>query len=132
MNEPTKYSKNFTEDSFWLKLKKFAKKAGTKVVYAALLLYYALQSPKVPFRAKAIIVGALGYFIAPLDMIPDIAPGIGYGDDLGALIGALLTVAMYLNDEITLKAREKVTLWFGNEVDEDIHYIDQKIHKSSS
>lgn len=130
MSEQSKYAKEFSEDSFWNKLKRFAKKAGTKVVYAAMLLYYALQSPKVPVKAKAIIVGALGYFISPLDVIPDLTPGIGFSDDLGALFGALLTVAMYINDSIKSKARDKVTGWFGDLAAGDIIYIDTKLNKS--
>ncbi|WP_072502003.1 YkvA family protein, partial [Mycobacterium tuberculosis] len=103
--------KNYSDDKFWNKLKKFAKKAGSSVVYAVLLLYYTLQKPEVPAKAKAIIIGALGYFILPFDLIPDVAVGIGYTDDLGALGVALFQVAMYIDDEIKEKAKEKLKDW---------------------
>lgn len=118
-------SKNFSDEKFWEKLKKFAKKAGSSVVYAVLLLYYTLQKPEVPAKAKAIIIGALGYFILPLDLIPDIAVGVGYTDDLGALGIALFQVAMYIDDEIKQKAKEKLKDWFGDHV--DTSDIDTKI-----
>ncbi|PEO50494.1 hypothetical protein CN563_02685 [Bacillus sp. AFS026049] len=51
-------------------MKKFGKKAGVKVVYVALLLFYTLQKPTTPVWAKTVIVGALGYFILPIDLIP--------------------------------------------------------------
>lgn len=117
--------KNFSEDKFWDKLKKFAKKAGASVVYAVLLLYYTLQKPEVPAKAKAIIIGALGYFILPFDLIPDVAVGVGYTDDLGALGVALFQVAMYIDDDIKAKAKEKLKDWFGDDV--DTSDIDKKI-----
>lgn len=116
---------NFSDDKFWNKLKKFAKKAGSSVVYAVLLLYYTLQKPEVPAKAKAIIIGALGYFILPFDLIPDIAVGVGYTDDLGALGVALFQVAMYIDDEIKEKAKDKLKDWFGDDV--DTSEIDGKI-----
>lgn len=116
---------NYSDDKFWDKLKKFAKKAGSSVVYAVLLLYYTLQKPEVPTKAKAIIIGALGYFILPFDLIPDVAVGIGYTDDLGALGVALFQVAMYIDDEIKEKAKEKLKDWFGEDV--DTSDIDMKI-----
>ena len=59
------YEKHYNEESFWEKVKKFAVKAGGKVIYLALKLYFALQSEKTPAWAKGVIVGALGYFILP-------------------------------------------------------------------
>jgi uncharacterized membrane protein YkvA (DUF1232 family) len=110
-------SKHFSDDKFWGKLKKFAKKAGASVVYAVLLLYYTLQKPEVPMKTKTIIVGALGYFILPLDLIPDVVVGLGYTDDLGALGIALFQVAMYIDEDIKIQAKEKLKNWFGDNVD---------------
>ncbi|WP_066055740.1 YkvA family protein [Robertmurraya korlensis] len=118
-------SKHFSDDKFWGKLKKFAKKAGASVVYAVLLLYYTLQKPEVPMKAKAIIIGALGYFILPLDLIPDVVVGLGYTDDLGALGVALFQVAMYIDEDIKAQAKEKLKDWFGDNV--DTSDIDAKI-----
>lgn len=53
------------------------------------------------------IIGALGYFILPLDLIPDFAAGVGFTDDLGALGLALIQVAMYIDEDVKLKAKEK-------------------------
>jgi len=110
-------SKNFSDEKFWDKLKKFGKKAGSSVVYAVLLLYFTLQKPEVPVKAKTIIIGALGYFILPFDLIPDVAVGVGYTDDLGALGVALFQVAIYIDDDIKNRAKEKLKDWFGDRVD---------------
>ncbi|MDR4305005.1 DUF1232 domain-containing protein, partial [Bacillus mycoides] len=87
--------KHYSDNKFWEKVKKYAKKAGSSVIYAVLLLYFTLQKDDVPVTAKATIAAALGYFIFPLDLIPDLTPIIGYADDLGALGIALVQVAMY-------------------------------------
>ncbi|TRZ36803.1 DUF1232 domain-containing protein [Niallia circulans] len=117
--------KHFSEEKFWGKLTKFAKKAGASVVYAVLLLYFTLKKPDVPVRAKTTIIGALGYFILPVDLIPDMAVGIGFTDDLGALGIALIQVAMYIDEDTKQKAKQKLANWFGDNV--STQEIDAKI-----
>ncbi len=106
------YSKEYSEDNFWEKVKKFAIIAGKEVVERALQLYYAAKNPETPGWAKGVIYGALGYFIFPADAISDIIPAVGYADDLGVLAAALATVAMYINKEVKDKAEEKMKAWF--------------------
>ncbi|AZV44963.1 YkvA family protein [Peribacillus asahii] len=125
INKMQRSEKHYSDDKFWDKLKKFGKKAGASVVYAVLLLYYTLQKPEVPKKAKAVIIGALGYFILPVDLLPDMMLGIGFTDDLGALGVALFQVAMYIDDEIKDKAKTKLADWFGQDV--DTADIDEKI-----
>ncbi|GGA80600.1 YkvA family protein [Ornithinibacillus halotolerans] len=112
-----KHSEHYSDDKLWSKIGKFAKKAGSSVIYVVLILYYTLQKPEVPKKVKATIVGALGYFILPIDLIPDVAFGAGFIDDLGILTAALLQVAVYVDDEVKAKAREKLEKWFGEQVD---------------
>ena len=64
--EIVKYAENYDENAFWEKLKKFGRKAGIKVCYAALLLYYVLKSPLTSGKDRAKIIGALGYFLLPM------------------------------------------------------------------
>ena len=107
------FSRRYSEEGFWDKLFRFAKTAGSEVVERALQLYYAAQDPQTPMWAKTVIYGALGYFITPLDAIPDVIPGAGYSDDLGALVMALATVMMYITPEVKAKAKTKISDWFG-------------------
>lgn len=104
----------YSEEKFWGKLKRYAASAGKDVVEAALKLFYALQDKDTPSSAKAIIVGALAYFIIPLDAVADFLPG-GYVDDWGAMLGALWTVAKHIKSEHTEKARAKVREWFPDD-----------------
>jgi uncharacterized membrane protein YkvA (DUF1232 family) len=55
----------------------------------------------------------LTYFISPLDAVPDITPVLGYSDDLGVLVSAVLTVAMYVTDDVRQQARDKVSAWLA-------------------
>ena len=103
----------YSDASFWEKLRDYALAAGKQVVEMALQLYYALQSPVTPMWARAIIIAALAYFIMPLDAIPDAIPVVGYTDDLGALAAALAMVGMHITPEIKEMARAKMEEWFG-------------------
>jgi len=112
----SKYQKYFSTDGFWWKLKKGAKKAGIKVIYSGLLLFYALESPNTPLRAKVQIYGALGYLILPLDLVPDLLPIVGYVDDLSALGLALASVARSIDDDVKRKAKSKLKDFLGEDV----------------
>ena len=108
------YLREFSEETFWEKVSKYALVAGREVIEKALILWHVMRKPEVPAPAKAIIMGALGYFICPVDAIPDITPIVGYADDLGVLALALATVSVYVDDEIRAKARNTMQEWFGS------------------
>ena len=107
------YSDNYSESGLWDKFTQFAKSAGREVVEKALILFYAASDPDTPKKAKSVIFSALGYFIMPLDAIPDITPLLGFSDDLGALALALATVAAHIKPEHRKAAKLKTTQWFG-------------------
>ncbi len=111
--EKSAFEKDYSENNYWNKVKTVAKIAGTEVIDKALQLYYAMQAPTTPAMAKAVIIGSLGYFISPVDAIPDVLIGIGYVDDLAVLSAAVATVGTSITDEIKTKAEVKLTEWFG-------------------
>ncbi len=110
--ELVQYQEHYSEDAFWDKVKLLAGKAGSKVIYYALVLYYTLMDPKTPLRYKTIIAGALGYFILPIDLMPDFLPFAGLADDWAALIAAVTYVTTAVTPENKEKAKEKVEVWF--------------------
>lgn len=116
------YSNKFTNSEFLEKIAKIAKRAGAKLVYVSLILYYTLQSDKVSIKDKAIIVGALGYLISPLDVIPDAIPIIGLGDDLAVLLYVLNKIG-HVSEEIKDKAKSKLVKWFDEDEIEEISEI---------
>ena len=127
MKQNDEYTSAYSETSFWEKLRQFALKAGYEVVEKALLLFYALQEERTPKWAKATIMGALGYFITPLDAVIDLTPGIGYTDDLGVLALAVTVVAAYINDTVRERTAQKMTQWFGSGQHEDAPRAEQGI-----
>ena len=106
------YQGNYSEDAFWEKLKKVAGRAGAKAVYYALVLFYTLTDPDTPGKYKAVIAGALGYLILPLDLLPDFLPFAGYADDWAALIAAVSYVLSAISDKNKTKAKEQLKAWF--------------------
>ena len=105
------YGGKFSKRDFAEKISRIAKRAGAKLVYAALILYYTLQSDKVSKKDKAIIIGALGYMISPLDAIP-IA---GLTDDLAVLLYVLKKVWTDIDPEIQAKAKKRLAKWFDED-----------------
>jgi uncharacterized membrane protein YkvA (DUF1232 family) len=104
----------YSEQSFWDKLKGYAIAAGREVVEKALTLYYCHRDADTPAWARRVIVGALAYFILPTDAIPDLIPGAGYTDDLGALAMALTILAAHVKQEHVRQARVTLERWFSD------------------
>ena len=110
-----KYKDKFSNNGFIDKISHVAKRAGAKLVYVALILYYTLQSDKVSVKDKAVIIGALGYLISPLDVLPDAFPIVGLTDDLTVLMYVLHKVWGDVSDYIKQKAHDKLVQWFDEE-----------------
>ena len=109
------YGGKFSKRDFTEKIARIAKRAGAKLVYAALILYYTLQSDKVSKKDEAIIIGALGYMISPLDAIPDAIPIAGLTDDLAVLLYVLKKVWSDVDPEIQTKAKKRLSKWFDED-----------------
>lgn len=122
-----KYKDEFSEPKFWTKLNKFAKRAGVKVVYTALLMFYAYRKKSTPTWAKNIILGCLGYLLSPIDAIPDLTPLIGFTDDFGVLAFGLATVAFCIDKDVKASAREQVNKWFGDIDENQFKEVDDKL-----
>ena len=111
----SKYKEKFTKNEFIEKIQRIAKRAGAKLVYAALILYYSVESDKVSIKDKAIIIEALGYLITPLDLVPDAIPLAGLGDDLTVLIYVLQKIWGNIDDDVKQKAKDKLSQWFDED-----------------
>lgn len=106
---PIKYGDSYSESGFWSKLAKTAKRAGRELVRNLLILFYAF--PNASASDKAIIVGAIGYFLLPTDLIPDFLPG-GYVDDAGVVAAAVAKIRICASPEVIQKAEDKLNEWF--------------------
>ena len=90
-NNLQKYADYYNPNALFEKIKNVARKAGVKLVYIVLLLYYSTLDKELPVKDRLKVIAALGYFILPLDLIPDALPG-GFADDTAALIFVLKQV----------------------------------------
>ena len=109
------YKNRFSPSGFVEKISRIAKRAGVKLVYAALILYYTLESDQVSLKDKATIIGALGYLISPLDVVPDAIPIAGLSDDLAVLIYVLNRIWGDVSEDIKAKAKAKLATWFDDD-----------------
>ena len=118
-DEQTEYAKQYSEPSFWAKVGRFFMAAGRELVEQVLILKYVAESPDTPRHVKALIYSCLGYFISPIDAIPDLTPVVGFADDLGAVIATIALLAVHITPEIKERARKKADEIFGVDREED-------------
>lgn len=88
---------------FWRKLKSTLSYLPFAETFLA--AFFAATDPKTPATAKAILLGALGYFIVPLDIVPDLLGAFGYGDDIAVILAAIKAVESSIREEHHEKAR---------------------------
>ncbi len=82
------------EEGLWVKLEKYGKKISFAKDIRALYRY--MKDRDVAWYRKSIVVAALLYFIFPIDAVPDIAPLVGYLDDMGVIVATV----KYLGSEL--------------------------------
>ena len=102
ISELSDYGDNYSDSGFWNKVKKL----GKKVLKPALQLYYVMKESSTPLDTKALIIGALGYLILPIDLIPDFIPVAGYTDELTALLAVVKMCKEHITPEIERKVRK--------------------------
>ena len=111
--ELQKYEQHYNDVSFQEKATRYGKLIGINALHKAVQLWFVMQKPDVPAGTKAVIMGALGYLIAPLDFLPDLLPVLGYTDDLVAITFALIKVQGYIDEEVERKSKKLLTKIFG-------------------
>jgi uncharacterized membrane protein YkvA (DUF1232 family) len=88
---------------FWRKLRR----VGRRLPFAEDLVaaYLCTIDPATPRRVKLTLLGALAYFVLPLDALPDLLPLIGFADDAALLTAALAQVAGSITEAHRTRAR---------------------------
>lgn len=106
--------KHYSDKDLIDKVKKYGSKLGFKGLHAVATLYTSLKSPNMSKTNKLVVLGALGYFIFPLDVVADILPVIGLSDDLFVVTTALAKVFMSIDDEMKEDAHILLKNIFGD------------------
>ncbi len=81
------------------------KRVAKRIPFAEDLLaaWICARDPATPRRVRLTLLAALGYFVLPIDALPDIMPFLGFTDDAAVLAAALAAVA----GSITVEHRER-------------------------
>ena len=112
--------KDYSKNKFLSKIKRVGSKLGDQTLYAILVLFYAMQSPKLPKSSRMIIIGVLGYFIFPIDLVPDFIPVVGFADDAALIFTAIGQLYKAIDFETKQKARERMQKWFGKSYNQEL------------
>ncbi len=108
-------------------LRKKIKHLSHSLLYVSLLMYYAFRRKETPAWAKRIVMGAFVYLFLPLDAIPDLAPIIGYTDDMGVMFYSLVLIAAYINQDVRVSARQTLEAWNGPADENILKQIDDRL-----
>jgi uncharacterized membrane protein YkvA (DUF1232 family) len=100
----SKYGRHYSETGLARKVARMPSRTSRLIVEQAITLYVILTDRETPMWARALIIAALGYFICPIDVIPDTVPLLGYADD--AIV--LATVVSRLGHMVTSAMHERV------------------------
>ena len=97
-------AENEVREKFW----RTAKKAARQVPFMdeVVAAYYCALDSKTPLRAKAVLLAALGYFVLPVDTIPDVILGLGFTDDIAVLTAAITAMRAHMTQAHRMAARE--------------------------
>lgn len=105
------YGGHYDEETFWSKLTDLPASAGREVARKSLTLWCVLTSDETPAWAKVLITGALGYFVLPIDLIPDMLP-CGFLDDICAMSICLSEVDAFVTKEIEARVEGRLPARF--------------------
>lgn len=88
---------------FWPKLKRSL--ASVPFAEEMIAAYYCAFDPATPLKVKGVLIGALTYFIMPLDVIPDFLLGLGFTDDMAVLYTAVSMIRSHMTQQHRDKAK---------------------------
>jgi uncharacterized membrane protein YkvA (DUF1232 family) len=106
--EPAKLERDRAKvlNNFWAKVRRVL--GRVPFLEDAVAAYYCARDPQTPTQVKAILFGALAYFILPTDLVPDILTAFGFVDDAAILSYAYRRVAEYVTPAHREKAQAAI------------------------
>ncbi len=89
------------EKRLWKKLARVA----ARITFADQIVaaWYCAVDPSTPNHVRGVLLAALGYFVLPADLVPDLVLGLGFTDD-AAVIAAVVTA---FGRHLTAEHRER-------------------------
>ena len=91
----------------WNKLKRWAQALEKE----GLVLWFCCRHPDMPRLPKILAIIVVGYFLSPIDFIPDFIPVLGYLDDLILLPISIYFILKLVPDTVLTECRAKAAAW---------------------
>jgi uncharacterized membrane protein YkvA (DUF1232 family) len=105
--EATADNERVVRKGFWRKLTRHAGRLPfAEDLFSA---YYCAFDRQTPLHVRAVLVGALAYFVVPFDGVPDIVPMLGFTDDAAMLAAAMKLVIDAIRPEHRDAARARLS-----------------------
>lgn len=104
--EKLERDRNKVLNNFWAKARRVL--GRVPFLEDAVAAYYCARDPQTPTQVKAVLFGALAYFILPADLVPDILTAFGFVDDAAIMTYAYRRVAEYVTDAHREKAQAAI------------------------
>ena len=107
--DPARYERDRArvEGGFWDKVRRTI--GRVPFLDEAVAAYYCALDRETPLQVKAILMGALAYFVLPTDMLPDFLMWFGFTDDAAVLAAAIRTVAPHITSKHRARARRTLS-----------------------
>jgi len=99
-----KRDRSRVDRDFWQKLKATCRKIP--FIDDLTSVYYCAIDPATPLQTKAILFGALAYFVVPFDIVPDFIAVLGFADDAAVLYAAIRAVLPHIKPEHRVRAKD--------------------------
>jgi uncharacterized membrane protein YkvA (DUF1232 family) len=96
---------------FWTKLRRVL----VRIPFAEDLVaaYYCAFDPDTPAYVRAVLFGAIAYFVLPTDMVPDFLAGLGFTDDASVLAAAIAAVGGHIAPRHRIRAKSALARLAG-------------------
>lgn len=84
-----------------------ARRYAKRIPFAETMMsmFFALRDPSTPMWVKGTVAAALAYFALPIDVIPDFIVGMGFTDDMAAVMTAYKAVSGHVTEDHKDRAR---------------------------
>ena len=91
----------------WNKLRRWAQALEKE----GLTLWFCYRHRDMPWLAKILAILVVGYFLSPIDLIPDFIPVLGYLDELILLPICIYFTLKLVPEPVLTECRAKAALW---------------------
>jgi uncharacterized membrane protein YkvA (DUF1232 family) len=93
----------------WQRIKSWARTLKSD----GMTLWFCCRHPQMPWLPKIFALLVVGYFLSPIDLIPDFIPVLGYLDELILLPGCIYLILRMVPPAVLTEARAQATQWIA-------------------